>query len=204
MHNQNDVGSVIVHVNGESVVADIGRGRYTRAYFGPERYEHLVNSSLGHSVPVPNGKEQQPGRDHAASLLAHRAESDNDLMMIEMRDAYPEAADLDSLRRTVRLDRASPRGKVELTDEVRFATGPGSFESVLTTFGQVEIRSGVVSLVGDRGALRVTFDDNAIAARVEEVADVDLAEGPADVRRVIFALRKAAPSATVRLGMEPA
>ena len=54
MHNQNDVGSIIVHVNGESVIAEIGRGRYTKDYFGPERYDHLANSSLGHSVPVVN------------------------------------------------------------------------------------------------------------------------------------------------------
>ena len=37
MHNQNDVGNLIVHAFGESLVADLGRGRYTRAYFGPAR-----------------------------------------------------------------------------------------------------------------------------------------------------------------------
>jgi Heparinase II/III-like protein len=57
MHNQNDVGNVIVHVDGEPVISDIGRGRFTKAYFGPKRYEHIANSSRGHSVPVPNGQE---------------------------------------------------------------------------------------------------------------------------------------------------
>ena len=42
LHNQNDVGNVIVHVETESVISDIGRGRYTKAYFGPERYEHIA------------------------------------------------------------------------------------------------------------------------------------------------------------------
>jgi len=61
MHNQNDVGNFIVHVNGESVIPDVGRGRYTKAYFGPERYQHFVNSSRGHSVPIVNGCEQLAG-----------------------------------------------------------------------------------------------------------------------------------------------
>ena len=72
MHNQNDVGNVIVHTDGESVISDIGRGRYTKAYFGSERYEHIANSSRGHSVPVPNGQEQLPGGEHGARLLEHR------------------------------------------------------------------------------------------------------------------------------------
>jgi len=70
MHNQNDVGNPIVHTDTESVIADIGRGRYTKSYFGPERYEHIANSSRGHSVPMPNGHEQLPGSGHGASAGA--------------------------------------------------------------------------------------------------------------------------------------
>ena len=123
LHNQNDVGNVIVHVDRESVISDIGRGRYTKAYFGPERYEHIANSSRGHSVPVPNGQEQQPGGEHGARLLEHRAGDHADLAAFELRDAYPPEADLDSLRRTVVLRRDESCASVELMDEVRFATG---------------------------------------------------------------------------------
>ncbi len=203
MHNQNDVGNIIVHVNGESVIADIGRGRYTRAYFGPERYEHFVNSSLGHSVPVPNGQAQVPGKEHGATLLEHRADDAIDLMAIEMKDAYPAEADLASLRRTVALHRDSPRGWVELVDEVRFATKPGTLESVLTTFGQAEINATSVLLRGERGALRVMFDSEVVTPRVEVVENVDLAEGPADVRRVIFALARPVEECVIRLRIEP-
>jgi len=203
MHNQNDVGNIIVHIDGESVIADIGRGRYTRAYFGPERYDHLVNQSLGHSVPVPNGQAQLRGKEHGATLLEHRADEATDLMSIEMRGAYPEEADLASLRRTVALHRDGPRGWVELVDQVRFATRPGSMESVLTTFGQVEVASAWVLLRGERGALRVAFDADVVVPRVELVKDVDLAEGATDVRRVLFAFSKPAQEGTIRLRIEP-
>jgi hypothetical protein len=185
------------------VIADVGRGRYTKAYFGPERYEHFVNSSLGHSVPVVNGQAQRNGREYAAMLLDHRADGDVDLMKIELKDAYPAEAGLAALQRTVALHREPPRGWVELVDEVRFAERAGSFESVLTTFGQAEMEAGAVRLRGERGALRVTFDPAVVTPRTEVVENVDLAEGPTNVRRIVFALSEPAQSGTVRLRIEP-
>lgn len=208
MHNQNDVGSLIVHFRGESLVADIGRGRYTKDYFGPRRYEHLANSSLGHAVPVVNGHAQRAGRQHAARLLEHRAAEGaggEDRLALELKDAYPAEAGLASLRRAVALHREPPRGWVALEDTVVFADGPGTFESVLTTFGAVEIDagSGAVLIRGERGALRIQYDPAAVAARTEVVPDVDLSEGPVTVNRVIFAPRAPVREATVRLRLEP-
>ncbi len=202
MHNQNDVGNVIVHADGESMISDIGRGRYTKAYFGPERYKHIANSSRGHSVPVPNGQEQLPGSEHGARLLEHRAGDQADLVAFELRDAYPPEADLASLRRTVVLRRDESGACVELTDEVRFATGPGTFESVLTTFGEAEVYPDSVLLRGVRGALRVFFDPETVEPRVETLESVDLAERSADVRRVVFAFPEPAREGSVHLRIE--
>jgi hypothetical protein len=203
MHNQNDVGNVIVHTDGESVISDIGRGRYTKAYFGSQRYEHIANSSRGHSVPVPNGQEQLPGGKHGARLLEHEAAAHADLASFELRHAYPPEADLDSLQRTVVLRRDEPDASVELTDEVRFATGPGTFESVLTTFGEADVSRDSVLLRGVRGILRIYFDPEVVEPRVETLEDVDLAEGPAVVRRVVFAFPEPAREGSIRLRIEP-
>jgi Heparinase II/III-like protein len=202
-HNQNDLGTFIVHTRGESVVADPGRGRYTRFYFGPERYDHLVNSSLGHSVPVPNGQVQRAGREHAARLLEHQADERHDGLVLDLSAAYPAEAGLAELRRSVSLERGVPSGRVEVVDHARFAAGPGSLESVLITFGQVELTPSSVLLRGERGGLRVSFDAAAVTPRVEVVEQVDLAAGPADVRRVVFALAAPAAEATIRLTIEP-
>lgn len=203
MHNQNDVGNVIVHVRGESLVADLGRGRYTRDYFGARRYEHLANSSLGHSVPVVNGHPQAAGREYAAELLDQIDSPALSSLDLELKGAYPAAADLASLRRTVALHREPPGGWVSLEDRVRFGRGSGMFESVLTTFATVEIGAASVLLRGERGALRVEFDPIVVAPRLEEVPDVDLAEGPTTVRRVVFALRSPAREATLALRLTP-
>jgi len=203
MHNQNDVGNVVVHLNGESLVADLGRGRYTRAYFGPERYAHLANSSLGHSVPVVNGQLQQTGRDHGAVVLGREISDAQSQLQLELKATYPESADLASLQRSVTLHREPPTGWVSLVDRVRFASRPGHFETALTTFCPVDVADGYFLIRGERGTLRVEFDPSIVTPRVDAIPDVDLAEGPATVNRIVFALREPAWEATVELRMQP-
>jgi hypothetical protein len=203
-HNQNDVGTFIVHVQKESIVADPGRGRYTRFYFGPERYDHFVNSSRGHSVPVPNGQLQRPGREYAAALLDHQVDAQGDRLALELSGAYPSEARLNSLTRTLTLQRDTPTGKVELVDYAQFSGGPGTLESVLITFGEVELAPSSVRLRGERGALNVNFDSAACTPRVELVEGVDLAEGPTDLRRVVFGPAIPGGEASIRLVIEAA
>jgi hypothetical protein len=203
LHNQNDVGAVIVHVGGELLVADIGRGRYTKDYFSGKRYEHLANSSLGHSVPVPNGHAQPPGRRYTARVLEHRADEAADVLELELAKAYPAEADLRSLHRTVVMHREPAPGKVELVDTVTFATRPGSCESVLTTFGEVTLEPAVVTIHGAQGTLRVRYDPAVVTARLDVVEAVDMAEGPTDVRRICFAFPEPVHTGTIRLLIEP-
>jgi hypothetical protein len=201
MHNQNDVGSFIVHYKRESVLAELGRGRYTRAYFGPERYSHFVVSSAGHSVPVVNGVGQLFGRQYKASVIEYSADSEKDRLVLELKDAYAPEAGLTSLRRSVTLDRANSR--VELWDTAEFEAESGRLESVLLTFGQAEVGPEAVILRGDHAALRIDYDPSQVRASVDTVKDVDLASGLTDVRRVTFRPLKAGQTAEIRLNIEP-
>lgn len=64
-HNHNDVGSFILADKFGQVLCDIGCGEYTADYFDDEnRYSYLCNSSLGHNVPIVDGKGQLPGAEH--------------------------------------------------------------------------------------------------------------------------------------------
>ncbi|NLD71082.1 MAG: hypothetical protein GX649_00025, partial [Chloroflexi bacterium] len=203
MHNQNDVGSLIVRVQDESVLCELGRGRYTKAYFSPQRYEHFVNSSLGHPVPVPNGQAQLPGEEYAAELVGRVVDDRLDAMTIEMRGAYPAEADLTSLRRTVVLHREAPAGWVEVSDEVAFASAPGTLDSVLFTFGSVELGEGQVLVRGERGAVRISYDASIVSADVEHVTDLDLSVGPSEAERLVFSLRRPTQQGVIRLRIDP-
>ncbi|MAU08295.1 MAG: hypothetical protein CL607_00620 [Anaerolineaceae bacterium] len=203
MHNQNDVGNIIVHLNGESIIADLGRGRYTKAYFSPHRYEHFVCQSLSHSVPVPNGQQQGAGLDYAASLLDHQACDTHDMMSIELKHAYPPEANLTSLIRTVTLHRDAPDGWVELVDEFAFKDGAHPFESVLTTFGDVNVDVGSVHVQGEKGALQIKYDAGVVNVRVQKVENVDLAEGPRDANLIVFSPSHDQQDGQVHLSLYP-
>jgi hypothetical protein len=49
-HNQNDVGSFIVALDGRPLIIDVGVGVYTRQTFGPGRYEIWTMRSSWHNV----------------------------------------------------------------------------------------------------------------------------------------------------------
>jgi hypothetical protein len=204
MHNQNDVGSIIVYVNGESVIPDLGRGRYTKAYFDTTtRYGHFVNSSRGHSVPIVNGQEQCAGIEYRSELIEHRVGDALDVLSLEMAGAYPKQADIAWLKRTIALQRDGRRGRVELVDDVTFASAPGLIDSVLTTFAEVAIAAGSVLLRGEKATLKVTFDPAIVTAGVSVEKDVDLAAGQRDVNLVKFRLTKPARQASIALRIEP-
>lgn len=151
MHNHDDVGNFIVHVGDESLVADLGREVYSRSYFDPTtRYNHLLASSRGHSVPVPNGQMQGTGAEFRATDVVAEADS----LAMQLRDAYPRQAELRSLHRGVPLHR--DRGEIELRDEVRFIGGLARpYHCPLVTLSDVMVTADTVVLQGRTEALLV-------------------------------------------------
>ena len=105
-HNHNDIGSFIVFSDKKYLLDDLGWAEYDNLYFTARRYENICASSLGHSVPVVNGKAQKPGRE--AQAVASYGE---DYFSLDMTTAY----DVDKVARTFRLE--SEKG---ITIEDRF------------------------------------------------------------------------------------
>ena len=66
-HNHNDIGSFIIFSDGQYLLDDLGWAEYDNKYFTSARYDNICASSLGHSVPIINGKAQLPGSDRKAS-----------------------------------------------------------------------------------------------------------------------------------------
>lgn len=97
-HNHNDIGSLIYVWNGHEILTDLGCGEYCRDYFSEKRYTILCNRSLGHSVPLVNGKEQIEGEQYGASLFS--AEERSGHVEISFESAY-ETGTMDTVQRSV-------------------------------------------------------------------------------------------------------
>jgi hypothetical protein len=109
-HNHNDVGSIVVALNGVPVLVDAGRPTYTAQTFGPGRYDIWTMQSDWHNLPHIRGTAQAPGRDHdARQVLAAPGE-----LSLDIAGAYPRS-DVRRWRRTARLERDS--GRVVITDD---------------------------------------------------------------------------------------
>lgn len=177
-----DVGGLVVYYGGEMLITD-------------------PPGSLGgwqaHSVPAVNGLGQLPGAQAAAHVTERGLTGAVDLLALELKDAYPAQAGLNALRRVIALHRAPP-GWVEIIDGAMFADAPGMLETVLITGAQVEIVGDHALLRGQQAALKVHFDPQQVAARVEPVPDA-----PADLRRVVFAYAQPRQAGAIRLRIEP-
>lgn len=83
-HNHNDIGSFIFANRETQLLIDIGQMIYDRNNFNEHRYEYLHNSSLGHSVPIIDGKGQKEGREYYGTV--HEAEENK--FSLELQKAY--------------------------------------------------------------------------------------------------------------------
>lgn len=200
-HNQNDVGSLIVHLNGESLITDPGRGKYTRQYFGPERYDFLVNNSRGHSTPVVNGSSQVNGREAAATVIDHSHDSEMDRLALDMTAAYPLEANLRSLVREATFDRM--RHVITLKDSYEFVDERSEFESVLITFSKVSESPGEIVVQGERSAIRIRFDSELVRFSHDTVENVELDASTVDIHRLLFSPKTPSKSGSVSLTIEP-
>lgn len=201
-HNQNDVGSFIVHVDGENLLTDPGRGLYNRFYFGPQRYENVFANSYGHSVPRIGEQLQAAGREYAGELIAVETGGQRKYAEVEFARAYPVEG-LNRLRRRLSIDRGSARaGTIELEDEIVFAGIPVTVEEALITWHPVEVNGATALIRGERHSLRVTIEQPEGAIfELEELEEQSRANNKPEVlKRLRFVLpRGSAVQARVRM-----
>ena len=173
-HNQNDVGSFILHVDGESLLADPGRGLYSRDYFNEHRYENIFVNSYGHSVPRIDRHLQGVGRDFAGHLIELEegdGQGQSKRVALEFACAYP-CPDLVSLRRELVL--ANTEGVTDtlwLRDHFTFSEGIHEVEEALLTWHECEVDGSTALIRGQRHDLRLIVEQPQGLSFVLEVLE---------------------------------
>jgi hypothetical protein len=184
-HNHNDLGHFILHLGGESLLADLGAGVYTRKYFGPERYESLYTGSQGHSVPVINGQMQQAGSAYVAGVLHYHQRPDGVEFSLDLTRAYSDAG-LEGFTRSFdwSVDADALSAVLRLTDSFRFTALPAAVEECFISLRPPSIEGGVVSWTGKGGTISMRFDREQFEASVDTIESEAHHTGPVTVYRL--------------------
>ncbi len=164
-HNHNDVGSFLIYKNGESLIADIGAGEYTRQYFTPDtRYTIFCNSSASHSVPIINGEYQKEG---ALSTAKDTVITEGGVVS-DIAGAY-DVKSLKSLERSVCFDKEN--GVVTLKDSYVFDEKPSSVVERFISPCEPEILENKVDIKSGNEKISIYFEADKCFAKYELVLD---------------------------------
>ena len=172
-HNHNDIGHLIVALDGHPILIDVGVETYSRKTFSAERYEIWTMQSAYHNLPLIDGHGQGAGRAFAAREVVATVEDERAELSLDLAGAYPAEADVRRWRRTVALERGTP-GRIVLHDAYALGHRPGSLALHLMASGAVDAgEAGVLRCAGPRRPLVVRYDAAVFAATVEPSAVED-------------------------------
>lgn len=166
-HNHNDIGAFHIYKNGNPIIVDVGGGEYSATYFNNEtRYGYFCCSSMGHSVPIINGKYQSAGKQYRSK---NTTVSENGLTA-DISGAY-DAPELEALVRRISFDRDS--GTTVIKDSYKFSEAPVSVTERFTTSLRPEISENEAIIGFGDGKMTLSFDGSALSASVLEFNDKD-------------------------------
>ena len=149
-HNHNDIGSFIVHYQGQPVLIDLGRDTYTSQTFSRRRYELTNNRSAFHNTPLIGGQEQRAGKQCAASNVEHESSRWCSALQMDLQQAYPAVEGLQRWTRRVALNRK--RSRIEVSESLQGKADSSAI--VLMCYGEPALKKrGRIALCGGKAAL---------------------------------------------------
>lgn len=150
-HSHVDVGSFVYHLDGESLIPDAGRGKYSKEYFRSRRYENLFNNAYSHNLPRIGGQMEQPGPEFGGvkrfrgEIIEHGEREGIKFAVIDFHHAY-DLPDLTLARRTLSLNPQT--GEALIHDRFSFKGTPLPIEEAFVTWHKVNLQGDTVTIYG--------------------------------------------------------
>lgn len=155
-HNHNDVGSFFYLKGRDFLLTDLGGGEYTREYFSEKRYTHLCCRSLGHNVPVIDGREQLEGEEYSCDGFRTEGE---DRTVISFAGAYVNPG-LKSLIRSLDWDEA--KGTLQVEDRFQVTEQLRSIRENLVTDWKPQVQDNTIRIQGPDSGCAVEIEGPAV------------------------------------------
>jgi hypothetical protein len=171
-HNHNDLGNVVVYMDGRPVLIDVGMAEYSRQSFSQERYDMWTVQSAYHNVPLPNDTMQRQGPAFRARQVSCLRDGRCVSLKLDLAGAYPDDAGLALWKRECTLDR--DLGEIRVREDFSFHRSVNHFELRFMTcrpsraFG----KSVRIDLGGDSGLTMRTVPE-ASSVSIETLAVED-------------------------------
>jgi hypothetical protein len=177
-HNHNDVGNLIVYIDGKPVFVDAGVETYTAKTFSSKRYEIWTMQSDYHNLPAINNIQQSPGQQYAAREVVCRSDDQSAEITMDIAEAYPEEANVNTWIRTITLNRDK---NIAISESYDLKSISGELIINFLTPCEVLIQNnGVIilktlELSDDRisGMAQLHYEEDKLSASVEEVVIED-------------------------------
>jgi hypothetical protein len=203
-HNHNDVGNVLIFLDGKPVFIDVGAPTYTAATFSSKRYDHWAFQSQYHNLPTINGVMQEAGRRFAASEVDCKQTDAAATLTMNLAPAYPASAQVKSWRRTVTLVR---NRHVEIRDQFALSALNGKTRLHFMSAEPLDPtrETGRIHFPPATG-VRVEFDSAQLVPSVETIPLDDERLEKAwggKLHRLTFALKTPALEQTVVIRVVP-
>jgi hypothetical protein len=164
-HVHCDIGQFVLHIDGESLIPDAGRGHYSKDYFRRKRYENIFNNSFSHNVPRIGGKLQAHGPEFGGhkqyyGKITSQGQKRDGTKFVEMEIAH--AYDLPTLKGFARsLTLNSETGVLTLTDDFQFDGAPLEIEEAFVTWFPVKVDGAKAWILGQRTTLELKIETPA-------------------------------------------
>jgi hypothetical protein len=170
-HNHNDIGNYVVYYNGQPVLIDVGRGTYTRKTFSDKRYDIWYNCSEYHNVPTINGNNQPPGPAFKANNVTYKQDKAYAEMTLDISKSYPAKAGVNSLQRSIRLNRGK---NVEIKETFSLVKADSITEHLMTCYPAAITKPGELTIHyqpknGEVKDFVVKYNEKQMAVTIEKV-----------------------------------
>jgi len=166
-HNHNDVGHFILYSDEKPVIIDAGVETYTKKTFSPERYDIWTMQSCYHNLPTVNGFAQIAGKDKKASGASCKHENNITVLAMELKDAYPEEAGIESYIREFTFEHGK---SLIVCDKYKLNKCVAPLVLNLLCANKPEISCDIINL-GEN--IELNFDSSALTASIEAIELTD-------------------------------